>query len=264
MVRRADNWLASYGYTALLLPRADIHPMDVLWSRKGREFNQKVGSLLDLFSCERDLPAARAGEPTGSITRRVERRVEVSLGMKILGSLLGATVAAKLGNQANLSYASSLLVSYDDVRQDAVAVLQLDSWLENARPAGPSNTMVWLNNAQLAVVTAVLRSTKLSVVAETASGTSLELNVPEIQGLISGDVKVEGASGTASKLTFEGTEPIAFGFQAFVMRFEGNISFGLEETRGPAAISPEDFSDQAVVGEHAVDELKVGPPLGEV
>jgi hypothetical protein len=244
----ADNWLKLYRFTAVELPRRDVAPGDVVFRSNGG-FDQKVGNLPMLFSSTTGLPATTSGEPTGSIARSFEKKVEASLGLKILGALFGGGASSKLGADLEAKHARSLSVTYEDVTQDSLAVLELQSWLERAQIQTSRQATDWLNDDKLAAVTAVLRTAKLSIVAARENGVAIELNVPEIQGIVAGDAKVSAQSSDTSKITFTGKEPIAFGFQAFVMIFDKNVSFGLEQTRA----ARQDFGAQAWTGE---DELE--------
>jgi len=238
----ADNWLKEYRFTAVELPRRDFAPADVVFRSNGN-FDQKVGSLPMLFSSTPQLPATTSGEPTGSIARSFEKKVEAGLGLKILGALFGAG-AGKLGAGLEAKNAKTLAVTYEDVTQDSLAVLELQTWLEQAQITTSRQATDWLNQEKLAAVTAVLRTATLSIVAQRESGVAIELDVPQIQGLVEGGAKVSAGSGDSSKITFTGEEPIAFGFQAFVMLFDDNVSFGLEQTRA----GPRDFGQQAWTG----------------
>jgi hypothetical protein len=242
----ADNWLKEYRFTAVELPRRDLAPADVVFRSNG-SFDQKVGNLPMLFSPPDALPATTSGEPTGSIARSFEKKVEAGLGLKILGALFGG--ASKLGAGLEAKHAKSMSVTYEDVTQDSLAVLELQSWLERAQIRTSRQATDWLNDEKLAAVTAVLRTAKLSIVAERENGVAIELNVPEIQGIVAGDAKVSAQSSSSSKITFTGKEPIAFGFQAFVMLFDKNVSFGLEPTRA----ARQDFGTEAWTGD---DELE--------
>ena len=244
----ADNWLKPYRFTAVELPRRDVAPGDVVFRSNGA-FDQKVGNLPMLFSSATGMPATTSGEPTGSIARSFEKKVEAGLGLKILGALFGGGASSKLGADLEAKHARSLSVTYEDVTQDSLAVLELQSWLERAEIQTSRQATDWLNDDKLAAVTAVLRTAKLSIVATRENGVAIELNVPEIQGIVGADAKVSAQSSDSSKITFTGKEPIAFGFQAFVMIFDENVSFGLEQTRARR----EDFGAQAWTGE---DELE--------
>lgn len=246
----ADNWLEQYHFTALELPRRDLAPADVVFRSNGA-FDQKVGNLGVLFSPSTPAPATTSGEPTGSIARSFEKKVEAGLGLRILGALFGGGASSKLGTGLDAKNAKTLSVTYENVTQDSLAVLELQSWLERAQIPTSRQAAAWLNDEKLAAVTAVLRTAELSIVAERESGVAVELNVPEIQGLVGADAKVSAGSGDSSKVTFTGNEPIAFGFQAFVMLFDENVSLGLEQTRGPT-----DFGEEAWTGTEALEALE--------
>ena len=245
----ADNWLKEYRFTAVELPRRDLAPADVVFRSNG-DFDQKVGSLPMLFSSAPELPLTTSGEPTGSIARSFEKKVEAGLGLKILGALFGAG-AGKLGADLEAKNAKTLAVTYEEVTQDSLAVLELQTWLEEAQIKTSRQATDWLNQKKLAAVTAVLRTATLSIVAQRESGVAIELDVPQIQGLVEGGAKVSAGSGDASKITFTGEDPIAFGFQAFVMLFDDNVSFGLEQTRA----APQDFGQQAWTGATELETL---------
>lgn len=247
-----DNWLRDYGYSAVHLPRRDLSPTDVMIRDSGKgDFTTKVGALTELFASEAPLPQPQEREPTGNLSRTVEKKVELSLGLKILGGLIGSSNASKLGTDSKMHRARTLTVSYEDVMQDSVSILGLQGWLEQARVETNSQAMRWLNDDKLAAITASLRSAKLSIAAETDSGASLELDVPEIQGLISGDFAVEASSKTSAKVTFQGDTPVTFGVQLFKMIYEGNVSFGLEQVKG---LEEPDFAHQAFLNDDGIDE----------
>jgi hypothetical protein len=243
----AENWLESYHFTAVGLPRRDLAPGDVVYRSNG-SFDEKVGSLPMLFTSGAGVPTTTSGEPTGSIARSFEKKVEAGFGLKILGALFGGGASSKLGADLEAKHATSLSVTYEDVTQDSLAVLELQSWLEAATIKTSRQATDWLNDEKLAAITAVLRTAKLSIVAQRENGVAIQLSVPEIKGLVGADAEVSGQSGDASKITFTGKEPIAFGFQAFVMKFDDNVSFGLERTRAAAR----DLSARAWTGK---DEL---------
>lgn len=246
----ADNWLEPYHFTAVGLPRRDLAPGDVVFRSNGG-FDQKVGNLPMLFDSGPDLPATTSGEPTGSIARSFEKKVEAGLGLKILGALFGGGASSKLGADLEAKHARSLSVTYEDVTQDSLAVLELQSWLEGTTIKSSRQATDWLNDEKLAAITAVLRTAKLSIVAQRENGVAIELNVPEIQGLVAGDAKVSAQSSDSSKITFTGKEPIAFGFQAFVMIFDENVSFGLEQTRA----ARQDLGARAWTAEEELGEV---------
>jgi hypothetical protein len=235
----ADNWLKEYGFNVLRLPRRDLQPTDVLRRAKD-SLDQKVGNLGMVFMSSEDQPQPTTGEPVASIGRTIEKKVETRLGFKILGALLGANTASKLGANFESKHATKLAVTYEDVDQDSIAVLELDAWIQAAKSKLSGQSARWLNDDELAAVTAVLRTDKLSIAGERADGASIDLSIPEIEGIIGGQAGATVESKSSTKVTFTGPEAIAFGFQAYVMKFEGNVSFGLDEVRGVDVSPPDD------------------------
>jgi hypothetical protein len=227
----ADNWLKDYGFNVIRLPRTNLAPGDVLYRSKD-EFRDKVGDLKMVFSSDTELPKITSGEPVGDLAYSAEKKVDTSLGIKILGSLLGGISSSQLGAHLSSKHARKLAVKYEEIQQDSLPVLELQSWIQTAHPQLSGQGAAWLNDGKLAAVSAVLKTKKLSIVAELDDGGAIELTVPEIQGVISGDATVTVESASSSRITFTGAQPIAFGLQAYVMNFSGNVSFGIDEIRG--------------------------------
>jgi hypothetical protein len=247
----SENWLKEYGFNPLRLPRRDLRPLDVLRKGHGGAFDTKVGTLDMLLSSGDQLPEAVAGEPAGGIAQKRSRKLEGKLGLSVLGALFGS----KLGARTALGKADQLEVTYEDVLLDSVPLLVLQRWVEGAQITAPQSALVDLNDDRFAVVTAVLRSSNLSVSATHDGDKSLSLDVPEISGVVSAGVGVSSGRADGSSVTFAG-EPIAFGFQAYVLMYEGNLTLGLQEVRGEA---PENFSDDAWTGPDELDELGDDP-----
>ena len=155
-----------------------------------------------------------------------------SLGLSVLGALLGALIGGRLGASTRLGKAKTMEVTYEDVVLDSVAELALQRWIEEARINAPRSARADLDGSRFAVVTAVLRSAKLTVAVDQHADGGVSLDVPEISGIVSADASLAITRADGSQVTFEGPEPITFGTQAFVLLYEGNLTMGLP-TRGP-------------------------------
>jgi hypothetical protein len=253
----AENWLKDYGFTALALPRRNLNPADVLY-RGNDAFDTKVGTLGELFPGAGALDVEE-GEQIADITRSVTKKVEVGVGLRILGALFGAAASSKLGADTDVKHAKTVSVTYENVSQDSLSVLGLQSWLERVEVNTAGQTMEWLNQGRLAPVTAVLRTADLSIVAERDNGAAIDLSVPEIEGIVSASATVSRDSGSTAKITFNGRQSIAFGFQAFKLLFEGNVSFGIEQIRRGGRPA-EDVAEQAWSPDEELPELEEGSP----
>jgi hypothetical protein len=249
-----DNWLKNFGFNAMRLPRRDVNPNDVLFRGNGR-FDTKVGIVSMVVSNDDPVPEPSAGEPSAEISRQVTRKLEAKFGFQLLGKLIGAG-AGKLGIDTGYKRARTLDVTYEDVVIDSIPVIALQAWLEEGKVTAPEAVQVWLNDDKLACITAVLRSDKLSVVANNESGGKIDVSVPEISGIVSGEANVQSSSEDSTKITFTGKAPIAFGFQAFQLIYEGNVSFGLKQVRRIEKATAEELADEAWTADSEIGELR--------
>ena len=63
-------------------------------------------------------------------------------------------------------------------------------------------------------MTSTIKSRKFIVQAKASDGTTVDVELPEIQQAVGGNVKVSTEGGGTSKLVYEGAVPLVFGFQA--------------------------------------------------
>jgi hypothetical protein len=247
------NWLKDFGFNALALPRRGLGPFDVLLEDGKGIFSSKAGTLDQVLASQVARPEPTVGEPTGSIAQRLGRRMELKFGLSLLDSVLGGLLGSKLGAETGFRHAKDLEITYEDVTQDSVPLLTLQAWMEGAEIVAPQAARSMLGDEKLAVVTAVLRSAKLSVAATRDGGASVALDVPAISGIVAAEGKVARSSTDGTTVTFEGGEPIAFGFQAYVMLYDGGAGLGLEEVRRG---EPADPVDQAWTAAGEVEEIR--------
>jgi hypothetical protein len=249
----AENWLKAYNFNALQLPRQNLAPHDVLLRENG-SFDTKAGDLTMLFASAEKLSEVPPGEPMADIERRITRKLKVGLGVRLLAVVFGGA-ASKLGAATSLSKAHTIDVTYEDVEQTSTALLKLQTWIEQAKVQTSKQGMVWLNDGRLAVIVAVLHTKRLSFVATDSTGARIQMDVPEIQGIVKGAGKLERDREDTSRLNFTGDSAIAFGYQAYVMKFSGNVSFGLERAKG---LGKRDYGPQAWTADKEIPKLRDG------
>jgi hypothetical protein len=248
------NWLKDFGFNALALPRRELGPLDVLLEDCNGMFSSKAGTLDQVLASETERPELTTGEPTGSIAQKLGRKMELKFGLSLLDSLLGGLLGSKLGAETSLQHAKDLEMTYEDVTQDSLPLLSLQAWMEDANIVAPHAARQMLEDEKLAVVTAVLRSAKLTVQATRDGGASIALDVPQISGIVAAEGKVASSSADGTRITFEGDEPIVFGFQAYVLLYNGGASLGLEEVRrGEGTADP---VEQAWTADGEVEEIR--------
>ena len=70
------------------------------------------------------------------------------------------------------------------------------------------------------VITSTLKASKINVKAQAADKTELKLDVPVVQQAVGGNLKVSASGTNNTALTYEGTVPLVFGFQAVRLIFD--------------------------------------------
>lgn len=217
--------LKQFGYNVVRLPRTNIAPLHVL---------SRSGSNLDMLG---DLSSILVGGTVPPITRDTQAAtisgsnaktgsMDAGVATGLLGGVIAAMGGSKVGIDGAYSKAKSITFEFLDVKQDAINITDLDKYLSAARPDPDSRSMATLlKSSGVYVLTATIKSKKLSVRAEDASGQSLKVDLSGVQQLVGGNVGVKQDDKGASSLVYEGPEPLVFGFQAVQILFDKTGQF---------------------------------------
>ena len=77
-----------------------------------------------------------------------------------------------------------------------------------------------LESDRIYVITKTIKSKKVTVNAKSSSNMDVDADIPMIQGVVGGAVKVYGKDETTSSVTYEGNSQLVFGFQAIQLFYE--------------------------------------------
>ncbi|MFC5410853.1 hypothetical protein ACFPMF_16145 [Larkinella bovis] len=215
------TFLKSFGYNVVRVPKADIQPLQILSLKKGILNPLGELSTLLLAGNQANLTTIRRDIPTANISGQKTSELSLGVGIAILGSIIGAMGGSKLGLETKYSQARTITFEYADVLSDTVEIAALDQFLADA-DVNPLSQFVsqMLEADDIYVITAVIKSKKFSVEAKKKNGTNVEISIPEIKGIVGGDVSISGQNDTTTKVTFEGPIPLIFGFQAIRLIYE--------------------------------------------
>jgi hypothetical protein len=209
------------GYNLVRLPKADIKPLQLLY-RNGDDL-ERLGAVTKLLTAGENIavPTVSLDTRAGNITGTRTGEMKIGLGLSLLGTVLGAMGGSNLGLETQYKNAKSASFEFNDVLEDKVEVVDLDQYLGDA-DINPASVYVGklLEADKLYVTTAIIKSTKFTFDAKDSSGVGVQLDVPAVQGLVSGNVKVGTESATSTKLTYEGKVPLVFGFQAVQLYYD--------------------------------------------
>jgi hypothetical protein len=209
------TYLKYFGYNVIRLPKTDVKPLQVL-SRNGKDLN-RLGDLTALLISGTNIhpPPIKENARAANISGQRTGDLSIGVGLSIIGSIIGAMGGSKLGLDVKYEQAKTAAFEFQDVFEDKIEMIELDKYLADADVSPFSRYVAELLEAdELYVTTATIKSTKFTVEAKKSGGAALDVSIPEIQGIVGGNVKASGASKVTAKVTYESSVPLVFGFQA--------------------------------------------------
>ena len=223
------TYLKEFGYNVIRLPKADVKPLQVL-ARCGKDLN-RLGEINNLLVAGDSIPLPKLKENTraASISGQRTGDLSVGVGLSILGTVIGAMGGSKLGLDTKYQNAKTTMFEFQDVFEDTVEIIELDKFLGDADINPFSRHVAELLEADdLYITTSTIKSTKFTIEAKKSDGTALELTIPDIQGIVGGNVKVSGAASVTSKICYESPIPLVFGFQAVRLFYDNGCYTAIE------------------------------------
>lgn len=213
--------LRSLGYNVVRLPRAEVAPLQLL-ARAGGTLD-RIGELTTVILPGGTVPPPPIAKdvPVASLAGTRSGDLSLGVGLSLLGTVIGAMGGSRLGLDLAYKKARSVSFEFENVLEDSAAVATLDQYLTDA-DVSPFSTHVarLLEADRIFVTTATLKSRRLAVEAKSSAAAPVNVDVPGLRGVVGGNVKVGPASATASRITFEGSLPLVFAFQAARLVYE--------------------------------------------
>lgn len=217
------DYLKSIQYSAVRHPRANLRPLQLLVDA-GNGALDYLGDLGDVFVAPagQKLPEVDLNGASANISGQRTGDLSLGIGLTLLGSIIGAMGGSSLGLKAHYRAAKTVAFTFFDVLTDVANIAQLDQFI-SASDVNPTGTAVarMLDADDIYVITDTIKSCKISVEAAESSGAGLDLDVPVIQQVVGGNVNVSKSAGAQTALTYAGSIPLVFGFQAVRLWFEG-------------------------------------------
>jgi len=229
--------LRSLGYNVIRLPKADVRPLQLL-AKKGGNLERigELGTVLVAGSTIK-LPVLSENVAAANVSGQRTAEIGVGLGLSLLGTIIGAMGGSKIGLDVAYKNTKSVTFEFTDVLSDSVQIAQLDQYLTDADLSPFSKHVGALLEAdEIYVTTATIKSTQITVDGKSSSGTTVGVDVPAVQQLVGANVKVTSSGTGTSKLTYKGTIPLVFGFQAVRLFYEGGAYRRFESLKGDAAL----------------------------
>lgn len=231
------------GYNVVRHPREGIRPLDLIGKQKNSV--RHLGRIDKLVRTPHGaLPAIITDEQAADINGSSTASMRLAIGARLLSGVL----AAQGGNPhvtAKYHSAKKLRFSFTNVLIDRVLPLDVSDLLRNGDVDEDDKILEQYvaGNGSLFVITRVAKSNRLTVSTETATGGALALDVPAIQGVVSGDIDVSADATSASTISYTGKKQLVFGFECFEIGVEnGDLTITMARTGSVAmdAAAPAD------------------------
>lgn len=205
--------LKSLNLNTILQPQEDIAPVQLLGEYKGA--CGIIGRLDQLVVQPGGaLPQIDRGV-AANINGRKSSKLPLSLGLDVLGNILGA-MGGNIGVAASYASARNVQFAYEEVTRHRANTISIGDYLTSAaiRWDHPILKKYLFGAGNLYVLTEVVTSRRIGVTAYRSDNTALNLDVPVIQAAVGGSVSVGSESESSSTVTYEGSTDLAFGFVA--------------------------------------------------
>jgi hypothetical protein len=202
------RFLPDTDYLPLALPTSD---MDVLWVlTREREVIRRFGILGDVLTAPTSPgeELVRRNAVVVDATGKANHSVKLGLTVSVVNTVLTA-LGGKVGLSLADTGAASVDYTYTDVHGDTVDLVKLDGWLAQADLAHTSPRVSDLLVAEkIYVVVGALKASGISVSLLDNSNQSVDVDIPTIQNLVGGSIKIDAASGRSNTITFHGTQSL--------------------------------------------------------
>jgi hypothetical protein len=209
-----ENYLKPFGYSVVVLPREDIHPLQLAAPQSSRRL-ESIGALGSVFKALAvPLPPVTTGTAL-DLSGQSSGKLKVGVGLKLFGSALAAIGATPMSLSAGFTRAATISFQFSGVSRDSVDFAAVDAYLADADLAGASPSVAALLAAgELHVVLAVLRSNRISITARDDKDQEVAVDLAALHDIIGGKLAVTPEQSRTSTVSIETGAPLAFGIKA--------------------------------------------------
>jgi hypothetical protein len=223
--------LKEFGYSVVRLPRESIRPLQVV-QRQGDALTI-LGELTDLFNGGQTLPAVGPDHQAAFINGKKSRALDINVGLSLLSGIIGSMTGSKLKLDAAYKKASNLTFEFEDVQVSEVNQLAVNKFISGNKvdTSVGGGILKALEEDRLYVITSIVKSKKFKTQATQSDGLSVQVDIPVVKEMVGGAVQIQSGGSSDSNITFEGANPLVFGFQAAQIEFEKGIFRGLKQSK---------------------------------
>lgn len=216
------NLFKTQNFMPLLVPQDGIGPLELV-GVFGKNLSP-LGGLAASMTAPSGVsvpPVLRDIATGASWEGETSAQVKLSIGLQILGNILQALTGQNLDVSSSYQRAETIKFKFTDVSADKVEINLLDQFLSKTgiNPAGKHIEDMMLSGT-VGVLTMTLKAKKFLTTAQDDHGMDLSLQVPIIQGVAGGSLKVGLNNNAKTEIAYEGQVPVTFAAQGVQLFFD--------------------------------------------
>ncbi|MGW0770620.1 gasdermin [Streptomyces sp. NPDC002676] len=214
---KAATFLTGLDYNVIKHPYAGLVPPAVIGRSDGDPQAVWLGELQDLIKdSQAEQPKPSRPAPAADISGRSSSAMSFGVGAGLLSSFVGG-LGGSLEVSAKYTNAKTMQFIFREVQKIQVKPSAVSEYIETGDIQWDSPLFrPFLDSGRhLYVVTEVAVAKELMVRYERGGGTAAKVQLPELTGLVSGDVTVAVGSNRSHEITYTGQRPVTFAFKCF-------------------------------------------------
>jgi hypothetical protein len=218
------TYLKKFGYCVVRHPRANVQPLQLI-TKKGSSYHAR-GSVTTVFDPGDTvpLPAITQDVVAANINGQKSGNLKIGVGLNLLGNIISAMGGSPIGLKVAYERTRYAVFEFDDVLRDEIDVAALDQFLTDA-DVDPFSTHLekMLEADRVYVTTSTIKSKKFTITAKDDNEVGIDVSIPVIEGIVGGQVEVGGSSDSTATVTYSGSQPLVFGFQAVRLFYKDGV-----------------------------------------
>lgn len=214
------TYLNRDGYNVVRRPRAGIAPLDALGQDGGHP--EWLGQLQTIWESSTDLPRPGSEEPVASVNLQEDQFVTAELSFAVGSELLDRVLQGLGASLPSVGFAlrrrSRFSFRINDPKRLAIDPLEIGKFLADGdlHTENPFVRRYFTNDrARAFVISETLRSRSVTLTATRGVSGEASINAAAVEELLKADGAIEASRTSDEAITFEGPDPVVFGFKSF-------------------------------------------------
>lgn len=236
---KSTTYLRRLGYNVVRHPREGVRPLDLIGRQ--RDTVTYLGSIDKLITTPPGpLPEIKTDNAAAGISGQSSSKLALAVGLNVLSAVWSA-FGGGAGVSTQYKGVKTIQFIFGEVLTDYAVPLDIGNFLKNGEVDGenPILNEYVMGNGKLYVITRTIKTNTFTVKAEGSGGNEVALDVPAIQQMLDGRVRVSAESGSAGTVTYEGSKHLTFGFECFEVGVEDGVLTMMSASAGSVALSAE-------------------------